>query len=155
MIKRRTIIDACDTILDYKHLEMKEDGTTFCNFGIDAILRLLGVVCFFNKKKDRLMMANEMVEFMEGSERFTEIPFEESIDSDDLIILGLRKDTNGDGVIDEKDHGHVAIVYPTGTNRSGKWGCVCPLVANIGPKNGVMGANYAFGMKPQAFRYNV
>ena len=98
MIKRRTIIDACDTILDYKHLEMKEDGTTFCNFGIDAILRLLGVVCFFNKKKDRLMMANEMVEFMEGSERFTEIPFEESIDSDDLIILGLRKDTNGTGL---------------------------------------------------------
>ena len=107
-----------------------------------------------NDKKDRLMMANEMVEFMENSKRFTEIPWEQSIDSDDLIILGIRKDTNGDGKIDEKDHGHVAIVYPAGTSLSGKWGCVCPMVANIGNKNGIMGANYAFGDKPQAFKYN-
>ena len=154
MIIRRTIIDACLKALDYKKFEPK-DGKTYCNFGIDFILRELGIICFFNSEKKRLMMANEMVEFMENSERFTEIPWEQIIGKEDLIILGIRKDTNGDGVIDEKDHGHVAVVYPAGTSRSGKWGCVCPMAANIGKENAVMGANWAFGVKPKAFRYNV
>lgn len=50
-----------------------------------------------------------------------------------------------------KDHGHVAICYPGPMQVSGKWAKSVPLVANVGKKNGVMGANWAFPVEPDYF----
>jgi hypothetical protein len=48
---------------------------------------------------------------------------------------------------------HVAVVYPGRPMMySGKWNIRVPCVANVGKKNEVMGANYAFGLyRPEYF----
>ena len=122
---RKTIINACNLVIDYPLLKPR-NNKTYCNFGVDGILRLLGINCFWNDKKKRLMLANEMFLEMVESEHWKEIPLKVSINNTGLVVLaslGIK-------------HGHIAVVYPTGTTKSEKWKCVVPLVANIGKENG-------------------
>lgn len=46
--------------------------------------------------------------------------------------------------------GHVAAVMPGNALRASKWnGELAPIVANVGVRNGIMGANHAFSSRPQ------
>ena len=141
---RKTIIKACDKVVSYPLLKAR-NGKTYCNFGVDGILRLLGIDCFFDDRKKRIMIANEMFDYMVGSKDWQEILWEDSIDNKGLVVLAIKA----------KLHGHIAVVYPTGTCKSSKWGCIVPLVANIGKENVICGANWAFSDKPKAFLYKV
>jgi len=141
---RKSIINACNLVINYPLLKAR-GNKTYCNFGVDGILRLLGINCFWHKKKQRLMLANEMYNEMLESKQWLEIPFKDSIDNTGLVVLASEGNP----------HGHIAVVYPIGTCKSYKWKCVCPLVANIGIDNAIMGANWAFWKVPKAFRYMV
>lgn len=48
-------------------------------------------------------------------------------------------------------HGHVAILYPGPKVWSGHWNREAPVIANVGVRNGVMGANWAFAKEPDYF----
>ena len=143
MIKK-IVKSACEDVLKYKHLTAR-NGKTYCNFGVDGILKLLGINCFWDEKKKRLMLANEMFDYMVKSKDWNEISWNDSINNNGLVVLAIKANP----------HGHIAVVYPEGSCKSGKWKCECPMVANIGKKNKICGANYAFRLKPEAFLYKI
>ena len=45
----------------------------------------------------------------------------------------------------------VAVLFPGAMVFSSKWQKECPVLANVGKRNGVMGANWAFETEPDYF----
>lgn len=118
-------------------------GVTHCNGAVQYVCEKMGLPEFRGK------VANEIVRLVEGQpERFPVVD----------PVLGQKLALDGRAVlagIEEEPHGHVALVYPTTTalQRSNKWGGIeVPWIANVGKKNGVMGANWAFGRPPRYWR---
>ena len=134
---------ACEYILSKKGLEMKPDGTTFCNWGLRDMLAELGLERHVSERGITLR-ANDIVGRLEDTCR--QLTFSEAFEEANkggVVIAGLRM----------PEHGHVALVYPFPAKfASGKWGRTdIPCVANIGKENGVMPLNWAFGAKPLLF----
>lgn len=55
---------------------------------------------------------------------------------------------------EDEYHGHVAIVCPGQMVQSEHWGKPAPTIANVGIKNAIMGANWAFRKEPLFYLYN-
>jgi len=112
-----------------------KDGKTFCNLAVDAICSALGYVKFHG------LTANEIVDALCSNGDWTacdETGAAVSAKMGRLAVAALKGEP----------HGHVAVVYPGPTVFSGKWKRYVPKVANVGAKNGVMGANWAFKDPP-------
>jgi len=125
---------ACDEAVQDEKLA-PQDGKTFCNLGVQVIAERIGYGEFLG------MLANQIVDHLERSGDFEDVgPLlaTKKANSGVLVIAALRG----------KPHGHVAVVYPSGVTYSGKWKKECPVVANVGKRNGIMGANYAFDSEP-------
>ena len=143
MITPADIRRACAKALTNERFEPTVDGTTWCNYGVHAILTCLGLGdLVWEQRWGRPMMANDMAEKLSGCCR--ELTFDEAFTkaNEGAVIIAALKMPN---------HGHVAVVYPfPGRYTSGKWHRAdVPCVANIGKDNGVMPLNWAFGAKPQ------
>lgn len=124
-------------------LKPGESLRTFCNAAVQRICRGL--------EYDKLdgMTADEMHDYLEKN---WIIPYGSTADKmqaaqsaallGDIAILSWR----------HVPHGHVAVVYPDKLKTfSGKWGLYVPKVANVGHKNDVMPANFAFTELPDVF----
>lgn len=118
----------------------KEDGTTYCNFAVDFICKKMGLDIFDG------LVANAIVDLMKRTADFAIVHCDsaEALANDGrLVIAGIQ----------EQPHGHVAVCMPGKAFYSGKWVENAPLIANVGKRNGIMGANYGFGDKPEYFAY--
>lgn len=113
---------------------------TYCNFGVNHVLKA------FNFKGFTSLMANEMVKRMESSPDFAVVDGDAAqrlaLDGQ-VVIAGRRADP----------HGHVATVYPKkeALPYSGKWKKEVPWVGNVGKRNEVCGANFAFSEEPRYY----
>ena len=117
-----------DAILDvYDRLDFKplQDGTTFCNLGVDAVCQILGY------KGLAGMDADQICAFLASSSDWSEVAFDAAQDranQGSLLIAGL------DSKALNQAHGHVVVIRPGKACFSGKWGA-SPRVLNIGAHN--------------------
>lgn len=119
-----TLIDAiCDT---YDRADLlPHDGVTYCNVGVSAVATAMGCKDFAAKTAD------EIIEFMEKSPDWSEVPFDKSQDmanEGSLLIAGLKSTQLSQA------HGHVCVIRPGKPCYSGKWG-LTPRCLNIGAEN--------------------
>ena len=138
-----TIKRACALILSNEGYEPDVEGRTWCNFALNDILTHLGFPEFCRKDK-RLLLANDIIEKMEGCCR--SVAFGDAglfANQGDILVAGMKM----------PGHGHVAMIYPSPTSAiSGKWGRYdVPFCANVGKENGVMPLNWAFGAIPKIY----
>jgi predicted DNA-binding protein with PD1-like motif len=113
---------------------------TYCNIAVHRI------ACMFDYPFFKGMLANEIIKTMKKDSRWTAVEPREASKmawGGNLVIAGQTG----------KVHGHVAVCAPYGTVYSGKWKEDCPTVANVGAKNGILGANQAFGGPDQPVYY--
>lgn len=131
---------------DPKYLP-EEWGTgkiTKCNLATFQLLQNLGLALFWKHPEERVMLANEMVEFMDSHpalfSRFKDHTAAWEIANTGALVLAAQKGL---------EHGHICAVYPSaGMETSGKWSAAVPLANNIGTKNTVQGINYCFAEPP-------
>ena len=124
-----------------KRWPISEDGSTFCNLATHHIATAAGFIGF------KGMVANEIVNYMKKSPDFAKVTAEvaQALANDGRLVIAGRIDD---------PHGHVACVLPGGELvNSGKWHEEVPTLANIGKNNGIMGANWAFGLPPTYFTW--
>lgn len=125
---------------------LPKNNTTYCNVGLYYILKQLGFAndpnfIFIPTKAPHT--ANNI--YLNLKKNFKNVSIQECIKN---ILTGNIYVSAKMG----KEHGHVAIIYPSKTVvYSNKWGINVPLVANIGYENGIMGLNYAFEDMPDIF----
>lgn len=114
-----------------------EADATYCNVAVSYIAKQLGYQGFV------ALLANQIVAKMKSSPDFAEVKAEAAqklANDGKLVVAGIQ----------DEPHGHVAVVAPGKAITSPKWrGALAPLVYNCGKKNGLMGANYAFGAEPK------
>lgn len=113
---------------------------TFCNIAVQRILRGCGYDCLDGKT------ANQIYDHcLSNWARCVEEDARSAANSGDLVLACWKN---------QKGHGHVAVVYPDKGPMifSGKWNCYTVKVANVGQKNDVIGANFAFSERPEYFR---
>ena len=137
---KSVVKELCDKHINAQDL-IARDGLTFCNIFVQRVFHDLNYFGLKNKT------ANEIFNFCsEEITKWDKINAANAIEKviDDYFIIASIKDD---------PHGHVAIVYPDHSIFSGKWGEYCPIVASVGKKNGIMGANYAFSERPSYFLY--
>lgn len=119
------LIEVILDIYDRADLQPLPDGTTFCNFAVDAVAKALGYTQFGGKTADQI------VAFLTGNSDWSEIPLPKAQDmanQGSLLIAGL------DSVALNQAHGHVCVIRPGKIVYSGKWGA-CPRVLNVGAEN--------------------
>ena len=157
---------ACDQVRVMPDLRPNQPrpGDTHCNSNAYRVATALGLDLFYDPKKKRILLANEMFSYMatpgcgfqsftvtfdaEKKEVRTPITHREAWEAANAGRLVFAAQANASG------HGHIAPVYPSrGMVLSGHWGVQCPYVSNVGPTVGVMGANYAFRTPPTYFIY--
>jgi hypothetical protein len=125
----------------------RERAKTFCNIGVHTIC--MGMEYDEMRAGEEVMLANNMYDHLkknwlvpDGSPALKMKMAHEGAMRGDLCVLAAKG----------KPSGHVAVVAPVKPMLySGKWGMYVPQVANIGMKNGFMGANYAFESIPEVF----
>lgn len=114
---------------------------TFCNFAVQRIVfGATGYSALYNRT------ANSIALWMKESQDWAVVYHEgvKNLALEGELVLA---------VLEGQPHGHCAVVYPDKFDQfSGKWQIYCPKVANVGKKNGVMGANYAFLEPPLYYR---
>jgi hypothetical protein len=120
---------------------------TKCNMAVYALAQKLGLAFFWKHPEERVMLANEMVDFMLAHpaifSRFQDHQIAWGLANMGYLIIAAKKDD---------PHGHVAPVYPSvGMVTSGKWNAAVPYVSNVGVRNDVMGVNFAFGEQPDYY----
>ena len=161
-LKLREILDA---VLADKNLEphKNDDGEitkTFCNSAVQIAAENVGYHDKLNKK-----MANQIMALLEAEAKKHKAWVAWSKDRDDngpergdwCEVDGQNANLAANlglfsiAAVYAKPHGHVASVYPGAMLWSTKWGKECPVVANVGQRNGVMGANWAFKDEPRYF----
>ena len=117
----------------------EEDGTTYCNIGVNHIATGMGYKGFAG------LLANAMVAKMASDADFSPVPAEEAkrlADMGEMVVAGQKG----------SPHGHVAVVMPgRDLVQSGKWGKKAPVVANVGKSNSIFGANFAFVTEPKYY----
>jgi hypothetical protein len=117
---------------------------TYCNLNAYRVAQALGLAIFHNYDADRPMLASEMVYYMgqspEKFSKFTNHTIAHDLANRGYLVLAA---VAGD------PHGHIAPVYPTaGMETSGKWKTQVPFLSNVGVRNDIIGANYAFADEP-------
>src|SRR3990167_1600841 len=106
-------------------LQPKADGTTFCNFAVQRVAKLFEISTLDN------LMANQIVKLISNHDAWVtgktgNQAFEWAMKGN-FAVAGQTA----------KDHGHIATIYPAADMiASGNWGKLCPVVANVGKKNG-------------------
>ncbi len=110
---------------------------TYCNFGTNHVLKAFGFKDFVG------LVANEIVNRLETHPYFGKVDAEaaQRLALDGQVVIAGRK---------AEGHGHVALVYPKKDPMpiSGKWKKPVPWIGNVGKRNEVFGANFAFGEEP-------
>lgn len=134
---------AMDSVRNDPALKTK-DGETFCNYNAFKVAQELGLALFWNNRNNRVMMANEMVSFMDANpqqfSKFTDHKRAWELTNEGYLIFAALAD---------KPHGHIAPLYPSpGMETSGKWQAQVPFCSQVGARNDVMGLNYAFFLAP-------
>lgn len=129
--------EACEKHLLSADL-IARDGKTFCNFFVQRVANDLGCRELDNRT------ANQIYDYVSAATFWIKISAKMALDKakEGFLVIACCK---GD------PHGHAAVVYPSMLVFSGKWGAYVPQVANVGKKNGVMGANFAFEDPPHYF----
>lgn len=133
----------CRMVANSPQFKMTEDGTTFCNMAVRKILEGVGIDLFFSDELNRVMLANEMIDYMEASRsKFAKL--EDGTDaaseaSQGIIVIACEKGSS---------HGHVSVVCPIGMEQSWSWGKLVPMLANVGKKNGILRASQCFQEEP-------
>lgn len=117
---------------------------TYCNMGLQYVAKAMGYLGFHN------LTANQISEKLPQDWAFAPVDGEtaQRMANHGSLTVGAWANKAG--------HGHVACVYPTDNPMlvSGKWGSKkVPWIGNVGPKNEVMGANFAFGQEPKWYVY--
>lgn len=109
--------------------------TTYCNCAVQYIAEKMGFTGFDD------MLANQMIWRMRNAPDFAVVSPEaaQQIANDGRLVIAGRED---------QPHGHVCVCAPGTTLYSGKWRDKAPMVFNVGARNGLMGANYAFREMP-------
>jgi len=112
--------------------------TTYCNKAVNEVCEAFDYYAF------RGLLANEMVTRMMRGPEWGEVPprsAQKIANDGHVVIAGAHGE----------EHGHVAVVFPgRRCVKSGKWPEEpCPIVANVGRTNAIVGANYAFKDKPK------
>ena len=109
---------------------------TFCNIAVNRICTHMGY--------DKLagMLANQIYEHCAKEPAWLHA------DADSAHEAALCGDL-ALALLQGQPHGHCAVVYPAGPKiYSGRWQIYCPKVANVGARNGIIGANWAFRERP-------
>lgn len=126
-----------------------KDDTTFCNMGVNYVCQGFGFKGF------KGLTANLIVDRMTNAPEFAEVSAEAAqrlANDGKVVIAGIRGEVeNPGGSIPLYGHGHVSVCSPGKAMYSGKWRESAPQVFNVGKKNGVMSANYAFRGKPRYY----
>lgn len=125
----------CDTIVADPNLAPSADAT-FCNLAVIHLMEEIGINSL------RGMTANRINGWLVNNW---------------TAVSGTRANAMANNGIPciaaspGKPHGHVAIVYPGAMMWSGKWAKECPVLANVGSKNAIMGANWCFVDEPSYY----
>lgn len=109
---------------------------TYCNFALQLIAESA-----FNYDQFNGLNANAI--YAKVSKEWTKVTAKEAhtLSNDKFVISAQAGNA----------HGHVAVVVPLTLHYFDKWAKDCPTVANVGVKNGLMGANFAFFEEPEYF----
>lgn len=162
-LKLREVLDRILALDSLKPEDTDHDGDidkTKCNFGVQMAAEEIGYAGKLLKKR-----ANDILAFIEAEAKKhkawaawnekkegPEPPEGEwceavGVDANIAANLGVFCIAGSYG----KPSGHVATLYPGAMLWSTKWKTEVPVVANIGQRNGVMGANWAFKEPPRYF----
>lgn len=135
--KSEILRDILDRLIKHPKLQ-PANGKTYCNLFVTWACEEYGATDFEGK------LANEICDilFKSKSWRCVEGETANKIANNGGLCIAAQKN---------KPHGHVCIVYPGAMVWSTKWGLECPVVANVGKRNGVMGCNWAFAKEPLYF----
>ena len=128
---------ACERAM--KRWPISEDGTTWCNAGVNYVATEVGCTEFRGK------VANDIVAHILKSADFAKVSpsAAQTLANDGKLVIA--------GIIDHP-HGHVAVVMPgCEVFYSKKWRNNCPMVGNVGKNNGLMAASWAFNEEPLYF----
>jgi hypothetical protein len=109
---------------------------TYCNFGLQLIAEAAFNYDQFNGLTANLVYAKVSKEWQKVNAKEAH-----TLSASRFVIAAQSGQA----------HGHVAVVVPLTLHYSGKWAKDAPTVANVGVKNGVMGANFAFAEEPEYF----
>jgi len=110
---------------------------TFCNWATQLIAE-----GFFGTDSLNSLTANGI--HAKISKEWRKVKAEDAVNfAKSSFVLASQSNATGSG--------HVATVLPLPMVMSGKWGRPAPQVANVGVKNGIMGANFAFSVEPDYF----
>lgn len=139
----RALRDLCDKVMADPALRpnQPEEGMTHCNAAVYAICFPYGYD-FYNKTRKDLMLANEIFYWLKENWQQVDGETANKIANSGNIAIAAQQG---------KPHGHVSVLYPGAMVYSSKWQKECPVLANVGERNGVMGANWAFKKEPYYF----
>jgi len=163
-MKQKFIIDAgLKIVLDERFAPVYNKKThkiskTYCNLAVYQFCQYLHLPkeIFYNKKKKRIMTANEMYDFAkEKNDCFLDISKLINISFTNVCNYVItHTDRIIFAIIKQNPHGHIAPIFPNEEIKfSAKWNCLVPMVANVGKEQNIMGLNYAFADKPDFFEY--
>jgi hypothetical protein len=137
-----TLLQLANAVVNNPAFESKDitgDGVkeTFCNWGLRLIAE-----GWFGVKAFNGLNANSIHAFLKANGQKVDA---KTAHAEAFKRFVIAAQTN------EKGSGHVAVVVPDKLHFSGKWNKDAPSVANVGVKNGIMGANFAFATEPDYF----
>lgn len=141
-----TLLQLANAVTSNPAFETKDitgDGIkeTFCNWGLRLIAQ-----AYFNTNAFAGLNANSIYAFLKANGQKVDAKMAHSASQTKFVIAAQAND---------KGSGHVAVVVPDKLCFSGKWNKDCPSVANVGVKNGIMGANFAFATEPDYFIFDM
>ena len=135
----------CDLVVNASEFKPVGDVTK-CNLAVRKILEGMGVDLFFDKKLKRVLLANEMIDFIIAHPamfaRYSDTDSAISDAREGYVIMACQKG---------QFHGHVAILYPVGSELSDSWRKMVPMLANVGKENKVMRASKCFRTEPEYY----
>lgn len=139
----KSLRDLCDSVISDPALrpDQPEPGMTHCNSAVYKICFPYGYD-FYDKTTKDLMMANDIFAWLKSNWQ--------QIDGDSANAVA-NKGSIAIAAQQGNPHGHVAVLYPGAMVYSSKWKKECPVLANVGERNAVMGANWAFAKEPFYF----
>lgn len=141
------LMDACDHILGDPALAPEFDKAgkltkTHCNAAALFVAQALG--CGeFDSPGGRPLLADEMIAVMvaNASGKWKVVTGSEA--TIHALSGGLAYAAKTSGELGAA-HGHIAVIYPVGMQRSGSWKADVPILANVGKTNGQVKTSEAF-----------
>lgn len=137
----------CDFVLGAKQYKPKE-GNTYCNLAVSKIMDgVCGETPFYDEKKKRVMLANEMIVSMEGRPSMF-VLLKDGMDAFDNAKEGYVVIACKTG----EEHGHIVVLYPSEEPEfSASWDKAVPMLANVGKVNAIMRASKCFKEEPKYY----